>query len=79
VRPGVADVGSDFRKPSDGLEPSTPSVNENKFFNGVPDTIEDNLPLLDEYLSPRPVARGLDLGKSPLRDSVGPCPGGVEA
>jgi arylsulfatase A-like enzyme len=29
------------------------SVNENKFFNGVPDTIEDNLPLLDELGGPK--------------------------
>ena len=28
------------------------SVNENKFFNGIPDTIEDNLPYLDELGSP---------------------------
>jgi arylsulfatase A-like enzyme len=28
------------------------SVNENKFFNGIPDEIEDNLPLLDELGSP---------------------------
>jgi arylsulfatase len=28
------------------------SVNENKFFNGYPDTIEDNLPLLDKLGSP---------------------------
>ncbi|HXZ58025.1 MAG TPA: sulfatase-like hydrolase/transferase [Gaiellaceae bacterium] len=29
------------------------SVNENKFFNGVLDTIEDNLPLLDELGGPK--------------------------
>ena len=29
------------------------SVNENKFFNGLPDTIEENLQLLDELGSPR--------------------------
>ncbi len=29
------------------------SVNENKFFNGLPDTIEENLKLLDELGSPR--------------------------
>jgi arylsulfatase len=29
------------------------SVNENKFFNGVPDTIEENLKYLDELGSPR--------------------------
>jgi arylsulfatase len=28
------------------------SVNENKFFNGLPDTIDDNLPYLDELGSP---------------------------
>ena len=28
------------------------SVNENKFFNGIPDTIEENLPYLDELGSP---------------------------
>ncbi len=28
------------------------SVNENKFFNGIPDTIEDNLPMLDELGGP---------------------------
>ena len=29
------------------------SVNENKFFNGVPDNIEDNLPYLDDLGSPK--------------------------
>jgi arylsulfatase len=29
------------------------SVNENKFFNGVPDNIEDNLPFLDDLGSPK--------------------------
>ncbi len=29
------------------------SVNENKFFNGLPDTIEENLKQLDELGSPR--------------------------
>jgi arylsulfatase A-like enzyme len=29
------------------------SVNENKFFNGIPDRIEDNLPLLDDLGGPR--------------------------
>ena len=29
------------------------SVNENKFFNGVPDRIEDNLPLLDDLGGPK--------------------------
>ena len=29
------------------------SVNENKFFNGLPDTIEENLQLIDELGSPR--------------------------
>ena len=28
------------------------SVNENKFFNGWPDTIEDNMPLIDKLGSP---------------------------
>ena len=29
------------------------SVNENKFFNGLPDTIEENLPYLDDLGGPR--------------------------
>ena len=49
------------------------SVNENKFFNGIPDHIEDNLKYLDVLGSPRPTTttRPAGRGRSTRRSSCG--------
>jgi arylsulfatase A-like enzyme len=48
------------------------SVNENKFFNGIPDTIEANLPHLDELGSP--ATYGKDSGEPVTTDYPGQAP-----